>query len=490
MRPRAMPIQALSLATLALLLGACASTPAPDAMTVLRQAEQAMGGTTLKTIAYSGGGSGGTFGQAWQPGLAWPGLSYSMLARQVDYENAALREDFGRSRSEPTGGGATPLMGMGEARATGFVRGGNAWNLAGTAAAAAPVATDARIHDLWTTPHGVLKAALRNQPRAERRSEGGVQYTVVAFNEPGRFAATVWIDPAGMVTRIDSRLPHPVTGDTDTRTLYSDYRDFGGVKFPLRMQQSQGEHPVLDITFKDVKPNAPVDITVPDNVRNFSERVASDKVADGVWFLAGGSHNSVAIEMRDHVIVVETPLYDGRSAAVLAEARRLVPGKPVKMVINSHHHFDHAGGLRAAVAEGATLVTSAMAKPYFERVFANPNSVNPDLMARSGKSASIVGVSGKQVFSDGNRTVEVHEMQGSVHAQGFMMVWLPKERLLIEADAWTPGPAGSPPPPALNANSVNLVQNIERLGLNVDRILPLHSRVAPMSELLAAVGRK
>jgi glyoxylase-like metal-dependent hydrolase (beta-lactamase superfamily II) len=93
-----------------------------------------------------------------------------------------------------------------------------------------------------------------------------------------------------------------------------------------------------------------VDAVVPDNVRNFSERVTADKVADGVWFLAGGSHNSVAIEMKDQVIVVETPLYDGRAAAVLAKARELVPGKPVRTVINSHHHFDHAGGLRAAVA--------------------------------------------------------------------------------------------------------------------------------------------
>lgn len=484
-------LRRLSLLLLPALLAACASAPAPDAMTALRQADQAMGGSALKSLHFSGGGTGTTFGQAYQPGMAWPGLNYSLLARQLDYERGALREDFARSRSEPTGGGATPLMGMGEARVTGFLSGSLAWNGTGSAAAAAPVAVDTRVHDLWTSPHGVVKAAMRNQPRAANRSEGGTAYTTVSFTEPGRFEATLWIDGSGQVTRVDSRLPHPVLGDTEVTTLYSGWRDVGqGVRFPSRMQQSQGGFLTFDLTIREVKPNEPVDVTPPDNVRNFAERVTADKVADGVWFLAGGSHNSVAIEMKDHLIVVEAPLYDGRAAAVLAKAAELVPGKPVRLVINSHHHFDHAGGLRAAVAGGATLVTSAMAKPYFEKVFANGNRISPDRMARSGRTASIVGVSGKQVFSDGSRVVEVHEMRGSVHAQGFQLVWLPQERLLIQADAYTPGPPNSPPPPVPNANHVNLLQNIERLGLNVDRILPLHSRVVPLSELLAAVGRR
>jgi glyoxylase-like metal-dependent hydrolase (beta-lactamase superfamily II) len=130
-----------------------------------------------------------------------------------------------------------------------------------------------------------------------------------------------------------------------------------------------------------------------------------------------------------------------------------------------------------------------VAKPYFERVFANPNRIAPDHMARSARTPNIVGYSGKHILGDGKRTIEVHEIQGSVHAAGFNLVWLPAERLLIQADAYTPGPPGSPPPPAPNANHVNLVQNIERLGLDVDRILPLHGRVVPMSELLAQVGR-
>ena len=222
----------------------------------------------------------------------------------------------------------------------------------------------------------------------------------------------------------------------------------------------------------------------------FAERVAIEKAADGVWFLAGGTHNSVAIEMSDHLILVESPLYDGRALAVLAEAKKLAPGKPIRYVINSHHHFDHSGGLRTAAAEGATLVTSEQARPWFERILANANAISPDALAKSGRKPVVAGVNGRRTFSDGNRTVEVFMIEESVHARGFMMVWLPRERLLVQADAYTPGPPNAPAPAQPNANNVNLAQNIERMKLDVDRILPLHGRMVPLSELMTAVGKR
>jgi glyoxylase-like metal-dependent hydrolase (beta-lactamase superfamily II) len=275
-----------------------------------------------------------------------------------------------------------------------------------------------------------------------------------------------------------------------TVTRYSGYRDYGGVKFPTHIQQSQGGFPVLDLEVKEVRANAPAGIEVPPPVQSFTERVASEKAADGVWFLGGGTHNSVLIEMRDHLILVESPLYDGRASAVLAEAKRLAPGKPIRWVIDSHHHFDHSGGLRTAAAEGATLVTSEQARLWFEQVLANPNSISPDALAKSGRKPQLTGVNGQRSFSDGARTVDVYMIEDSVHARGFMMVWLPKERLLIEADAFTPGPPNAPPPAQPNANQVNLVSNMERLKLNPERILPLHGRMAPASELYTAVGRR
>lgn len=490
------PIARMSLVRVALAaaavaaLASCASVPTESASTVLQRADVAMGGTALRSISYAGTGSGATFGQAFEPGMAWPKITYSGFSRVADYENGAFREDAARSRAEPTGGGAVPLMGTGEQRTTGMLRGNWAWNMAGPAPIPAPVALDGRTHDLWTTPHGVIKAARANNPSITLRTQGGRTLSAVSFAVPGRFRATALINADGIVEQIESVQPHPVSGDTASVISFSDYRDVAGVKFPMRIRQNMGGYPVLDLAVNEVKPNSATSFEVPALVTAAAERVVSEPAAAGVWFLAGGSHNSVAIELADHMMLVETPLYDGRSAAVLAEAKKLGQGKPVRYVVNSHHHFDHSGGLRAAVAEGATLVTSEMARAYFEQTLANPNRINPDAMEKSGKKANVTGVSGKRSFTDGSRVVDVYYVEGSVHAQGFMMVHLPREKILVQADAYTPGAPNSPPPAVPNALQVNLVQNIERLGLQVERILPLHGRMVPMSELLAMVGRK
>ena len=471
------------------MLASCASVPTESAQSALQRANAAMGGTALRSIAFAGTGTGATFGQAYEPGMAWPRITYSSFARAADYENATWREDAARSRAEPQGGGAVPLMGTGEQRTTGLLRGTTAWNLVGPAPVAAPVAIDVRIHDLWTTPHGVIKAALANNPTIALRSEGGRTLSAVSFAVPGRFRATALINREGLVEQIESVQPHPVSGDTAAVIQFSDYRDAGGVKFPMRIRQSLGGYPVLDLAVNDVKTNAAVAIEIPALVAAAAERVVAEPAANGVWLLGGGSHNSVAIAMKDHMMLVEAPLYDGRSLPVLAEAKRLGDGKPVRFVVNSHHHFDHAGGLRAAASEGATLVTSELARPFFERTLANPNSINPDALQRSGRKASVVGVSTRRSFTDGDRTVDVYYIDGSVHAQGFMMVHLPREKILIQADAFTPGAPNSAAPARPNDLHLNLIQNIERLGLQVDRILPLHGRMVPMSELLTMVGR-
>ena len=245
-------------------------------------------------------------------------------------------------------------------------------------------------------------------------------------------------------------MPHPVTGDTAVSTTYSGWRDWGGgVKFPARIVQAMGGAPVLDITVTEVEVNG---------------AFASDVPAP----------------------LIESPLYDGRAQAVLAEVRRLVPAKPLRYVVNSHHHFDHSGGLRAAAATGATLVVSEPARPWFERTLANANAIRPDVLQQSGRRATVTGVDGRRTFSDATRTVDIHFIEGSPHAQGFMMAWLPRERLLVEADAYTPGAPNQPPPATPNALHVNLVTNVQRLNMEVDRILPLHGRVVPFSDLRIA----
>lgn len=466
-----------------------AALAAASAEGVLARAERAMGSADLKGLRFVASGTGATFGQAYEPGGPWPRLVIGRFERTLDFANGAMREDSARSRAEPNGGGAVPPMGAGEQRTSAFLHGRHAWNLIGTAPVPAPVALETRLHDLWTSPHGVLAAARRNRATVAFTFEGGRPVAALSFREPGVMEATAYVSEEGLVERVEARLPHPVTGDMTIVTHYADYRSHGAVRFPSRITQSHLGQPTLELAVKEVEPNPVASIVAPDPVRAFVERVATTQVAEGVWFLAGGSHNSVVIEMKDHVVVVEAPLHDGRSAAVLAEAKKLAAGKPVRTVVNSHHHFDHAGGLRAAAAEGAELLVAEVARPYLEQTLSRPNRIKPDLLATSGRKPRLIGYTGRTVLTDGTRSIELHAIEASVHARGFTMVHLPRERLLIEADAFTPGAPNSPVPARPNEDTVNLAENIERLRLSVDRILPLHGPIVPVAELYRVIGR-
>jgi glyoxylase-like metal-dependent hydrolase (beta-lactamase superfamily II) len=462
-------------------LGACTATPRADAGDVLARASAAMGSASLKTLRYTAEGSGQTFGQAFVPTGTWPKVTYPSWTRSIDYEAAAMRDEIVLARAEPLGGGGYPLEG--QQRNDQYVVGNVAWNVAGNNVVPGARFVADRVHQLWITPHGAIEAA-------RRRGATAAGNGAFAFEEPGRFRARVSVDARGHVTQVESVAPDAVLGDNTVVTQYDGYRDAGGgVMFPARIRQSSGGQPVLDLEVKDVQPNAAVTFTVPDAARNATERVTSDKVADGVWFIAGGSHNSVLIEMIDHLVLVEAPLNDARAAAVFDEIKRVAAGKPVRFVINSHAHFDHSGGLRYAAGDGATVITHRTNEAYFERVLSQGATVVPDRLARSGRKPRVQGVDDRAVLSDGQRTIELHRIAGGPHNDGMLMVVLPKERLLIEADAYTPLAPGATPPAKPNANNVNLIENIERLGLGVDRILPLHGRVVPLAELYTTAGR-
>src|SRR5215831_3205667 len=330
---------------------------------------------------------------------------------------------------------------------------------------------------------------MAHKATVQAKTEGGKKMTVISFAVPGQFKVKALVNGKNLIEKVEAWSPNPVLGDMLTETTYADYKDFGGVQFPTKITQKQGGFQTLELTVSEVTPNAPVDIQLPDNVRQAGVQVKTDKVTDGVWYLTGGSHHSVLVEMQDHLVVIEGPQDDARATAVIAEVKKTVPNKPIKYVVNSHHHFDHAGGLGAFVAEGATIITHDVNKGFFERTFAAPRTIQPDKLAQSHKKAMVEGMQDKRVLSDGTRTVELYLIRGNAHHDGLIMAYFPKEKLLVEADAYTPGAPNASPPAQPNPFSVNLYENIERLKLTVDHILPLHGRKVPLTELQKAIGK-
>ena len=475
---------------------AAAGPPAHDATAVLERVSQTMGASALGSLRYAAEGVGWTYGQSFTPGAAWPKITIHAQQRTINYVTASMREEITLSRAEPKGGGGYPQA----ARQTSdqFLSGQHAWNQAGGNPQPGPRFVNDRIHQLWITPHGAVKAALRNKATVVGGGANGRGPAMLAFIEPGRFHARLFINADNLVERVETIIADTVTGEVATVTRYGGYGRHVTVLFPSRIQQSIGGFPTLDVRVTAVEPNVPADIAVPDTVRNARETVTAEEVAEGVWFLAGGSHNSVAIRMRDYMILVEAPLNDGRMMPVVEQVLKLGAGRPIRYAINTHQHYDHSGGVRMAVALGATIVTHASNVGWYEKAFATPNTIAPDLLTQSRRKARVVGIGGgaagagtpeRTVIDDGERRVELLPILDSVHNDAFLMVWLPKERLLIEADAYTPGAAGAPPPQPPTPNSVNLVENIERAGLDVGRILPLHGRIASGDELMSAAGR-
>src|SRR5215470_19378161 len=320
--------------------------------TGLAAAADAMGAAGLNSIEFTGGGNVFSFGQAFEPGERWPRFIQRTYSAAINYQTPAMRIAQVRSQGEhpPRGGGAQAVGA--DQRTVSVVSGKFAWQEAGGQANPNPATVGDRLYQLWATPHGVIKAAMANSARVEGNT--------AIFTLDGReFKAT--LNARNLVEKVSYLSTNEVVGDYPIEITYSDYADFGGVKFPRHIVQTEDGHPTLDITVNAVRPNAAVALDVPGNVRDAPApgpvTVAVEKLADGVWYLSTPNARSWAVEFNDHIVLVEGMTGEARSLAVNAEIAKLVPNKPLRYVINTHAHYDHAGGLRTYVAQGVTVVT-------------------------------------------------------------------------------------------------------------------------------------
>jgi glyoxylase-like metal-dependent hydrolase (beta-lactamase superfamily II) len=247
--------------------------------------------------------------------------------------------------------------------------------------------------------------------------------------------------------------------------------------------QTEDGQPTLDITVNNVQPNAAVPIEAPANVQQAPPppplRVEVQKFADGVFFFWTPNARNWAVDFGDHIVVVEGQGSDARSLAVIEEIKKAIPNKPIRYIINTHAHYDHAGGLRTYVAQGVTVVTHEKNKAFYEKAWARPRTLAPDSLSKAPKPAVFETVSDKKVMSGGGKTLELYYMKDTSHNMYNLLVYLPQEKLAFWGDGYNP-PEGNEARDLARTpeQAIELVRVITMNNLDVRTIAPAHG-VAP-----------
>lgn len=464
---------------------------AQDAKSVIGSAAQAMGVDNLDSISYYGSGANFNFGQNNNANAPWPRINANDYVRSIDFTQPVSRATWVTWASPVTGGSA--VQGQGQQNIT---PANAAW---------------AQQLEIWITPWGFLKGAAANNATVRAQRVDGRRYQVVTWNSPIKspggqaYQVIGYINGENLVEKVQTWIEHPLFGDLLVETRYTHYRDKNGLKYPAEIVQSRGGWPVFEAQILGAMAN-PSNIqqltTVPPPAPGAGgpppaaagDAPQSEKLAEGVYRLRG-AYNSLAVEFSDHILLFEPgPQNEARAQAIIAEAKRLIPGKPIKYGVISHHHVDHTSGLPAVVAEGITIVTHEINKPLLQKALSAPRTLAPDSMTKSGKKPVIEGItSDKRVFSDATRTVEVHLVKGLPHADGLLIAYLPKEKILAYADMFNLPPAANPVPNPPVVGTMVFADNIERLKLQPEKILSVHSlnpdRLATLDDILKSLGR-
>ncbi|MGE0592786.1 MAG: MBL fold metallo-hydrolase [Vicinamibacterales bacterium] len=493
-----MPIRTLAVATLfvtLLPLGAAAQ----NAGAVVAGASRAMGVDTLNAITYSGSARNGAFGQSKALGDPLGTVNNTQIpqyTRTVRFDRPAQPTDlvsraFGATQPAPTADVPNPMPGQFQQNISGQQAAGNF----------------GQALNVLTTPWGFLKAAAA-AGGATVRQEGGQQ--VVSFSPAGLmspsgmpYTVTGYINGQNLVTKVETRVEHAVVGDLLVEFEYSNYQDRGGVQVPGRIVQKQAGLTSFEATITAATPN-PANLAAlltpppapargggpggPGRAGGPPPAPMAERLADGV-FKIGGGYTSLAVDMGDHILVAESGQNDARGQAVMAAAKQAIPGKPVRFVTTSHGHFDHASGLAAAVAEGATILAHQNTEPALERFLAGPRTLMGDSLSKvANRRADVVTPVGDRETRRGTngRVVELIHVPNE-HTDGMLAVFLPAEKVLHTGDVTVVNAS-----PAQLGVVRSAVAVFNRLNLDYTTFIPVHApnpdRPLTKADVMASVG--
>ena len=309
---------------------------------------------------------------------------------------------------------------------------------------------------------------------------------VVPFTTADGTQLAIAIDPQTKLPYWTRWIAGSTTLGDITHTMYfTGYLPTGGVWLPTGLMSKIDWRDQITLMFQvdsyrlDVRDMPQIPAPTPRAAAASAPEIRSTRIADGVWDVrvAGGSGGAV-IEFADHLVMYEAYANEAQTFARIDAANRLVPGKEVKAVIVSHHHDDHAGGLRAAVARGLTIIAQRRTQPLFEEWVARPAVHFPDALARNPQPMTFIPVDEQLVLEDAMRRLDVYHAVGHFHMSDALIAYLPNERIVMEGDftddGWT-----------WNWWGYAMRANIERYGIDPAIDIPVHGTPGSVAEKLA-----
>ncbi len=338
-------------------------------------------------------------------------------------------------------------------------------------------------------------AALRAIPVRRWRDEplDGIRYAA------GLDTLDLYFDRrSGLLVLTETLTDDPILGDRMTRTAFTRWQDAGGVLFPRQIDievnnRLQTENVVTAVSTTPELTDSM--FAIPDSIASRAQRsnptpppvvVTLVELAPNVWRAEGGSHHSLIVDQGTRLLVVEAPLSAFRMEAMLDTLRARFPGKPVGLVINTHHHWDHSGGLRAVLAAGVPVVTQARNVAFVRTIATARKTIRPDVLSRRLGPArpplpAISAVEDSLVMGRGDGQVVAYRLP-TAHAEGMLAVYVPSARILFQSDVVN----AAPTPPA--AGSAELVRFVKARGVVVERVAGGHGLVLPWADVERAAG--
>jgi glyoxylase-like metal-dependent hydrolase (beta-lactamase superfamily II) len=362
--------------------------------------------------------------------------------------------------------------------------------------------------EFYLTPWGFLKGAEANNATAKKDGKYTVLSWSPAVKAPSGKAYTIngYVNGQNQIERVETWVGENIMGDMHIVATYSGWKDFGGAMAPAKIVQTRGGWPFFEVNVTSAKLNPPDLASIAPAPAPPAGRgggpggpggpggapamtVTTEKLGEGLYRLTTGpgSYDSLVVEFRDHVMMLEAGQSEARGLAYIAETKKLFPNKPIRYVMNTHPHSDHTGGLPALVAEGATIITQKNNEEFFDRALNTPRTLLNDTLAKSPKKAKVEAVGDKKVYSDGTRTVEMYHIYPAPHSNGLMVAYIPKEKILFQGDFSLPAP-GQPG----NDHVKALVPALEKLKLtDFDRYINVHTSAEKQTkaELWKAAGK-